>query len=86
VGTTDVLVGEEERAHPISREEVDYLCAAVNTYFQQQITPASVVSTYSGVRPLYDDGGADAKAITRDYVLKLGREAARRCSRSSAAS
>jgi glycerol-3-phosphate dehydrogenase len=37
VGTTDVLVGEEERAHPISREEVDYLCAAVNTYFQQQI-------------------------------------------------
>lgn len=33
-----------------------------------------MIATYSGVRPLYDDGSADAKAITRDYVLKLGRE------------
>ena len=75
VGTTDVLVGEAERDAPkITAEEVDYLCATVNDYFTAQIGPDDVVSTYSGVRPLYDDGGADAKAITRDYVLKLGRE------------
>jgi glycerol-3-phosphate dehydrogenase len=75
VGTTDVLVGEEERDRPkISREEIDYLCETANSYFEAQITPDDVVSTYSGVRPLYDDGGDDAKAITRDYVLKLGRE------------
>ncbi|WCT79548.1 glycerol-3-phosphate dehydrogenase [Novosphingobium humi] len=75
VGTTDLLVGEAERDAPkISAEEVDYLCATVNDYFEGQIGPDDVVSTYSGVRPLYDDGGADAKAITRDYVLKLGRE------------
>jgi glycerol-3-phosphate dehydrogenase len=75
VGTTDVLVDEVEREGPrISDAEVEYLCRAVNAYFEQQITPACVVSTYAGVRPLYDDGGQDAKAITRDYVLKLGRE------------
>jgi len=29
-----------------------------------------VVWTYSGVRPLYDDGSVDPSAVTRDYVLK----------------
>jgi glycerol-3-phosphate dehydrogenase len=77
VGTTDVTVGPGERDKPrISADEIDYLCATANSYFQKQITPSDVVSTYSGVRPLWDDGAADAKAVTRDYVLKLGREAA----------
>ena len=75
IGTTDVNVGEEERAAPrITSAEVDYLCATVNAYFTAHITPDDVVWSYAGVRPLYDDGTADAKAITRDYVLKLGRE------------
>jgi glycerol-3-phosphate dehydrogenase len=30
-----------------------------------------VVWTYSGVRPLYNDGAKSATAATRDYVLKL---------------
>jgi len=29
------------------------------------------VWTYSGVRPLYDDGASEAKAATRDYVFEL---------------
>lgn len=75
IGTTDVLVGEDQRAAPqIGADEIAYLCAAVNGYFERQTSPADVVSTYSGVRPLFDDGQSDAKAITRDYVLKLGRE------------
>ena len=27
--------------------------------------------TYSGVRPLYDDGASEAKAATREYVFEL---------------
>jgi glycerol-3-phosphate dehydrogenase len=30
-----------------------------------------VVWTYSGVRPLYDDGAGEAKAASRDYVLEM---------------
>ena len=30
-----------------------------------------VVWTYSGVRPLYDDGASEAKAATRDYVFDV---------------
>ncbi len=70
IGTTDVPVDRPEDAK-ISGEEIDYLCAAVNHYFKRQVGPADVVRTYSGVRPLYDDGASEAKAVTRDYVLEL---------------
>jgi glycerol-3-phosphate dehydrogenase len=37
------------------------------------VTPTDVVWTFSGVRPLYDDGASDAKAATREYVFELDR-------------
>src|SRR5690606_27305730 len=33
--------------------------------------PADVVASFAGVRPLYDDGDAQASDVTRDYVLDL---------------
>ena len=70
IGTTDVPVEKPEDAKT-SGDEIDYLCAAVNRYFMRQVGPGDVVRTYSGVRPLYDDGASEAKAVTRDYVLEL---------------
>ena len=71
IGTTEVpFTGEldEVSADP---PEVDYLCRVVNDYFRSPITPADVVWTYAGVRPLYDDARKNASAVTRDYVLHL---------------
>ena len=76
IGTTDVTVGAEEGRPTISAAETDYLCESVNRYFARSIGAGDVVWSYSGVRPLYDDGRSDASAVTRDYVLKLGTEAA----------
>ena len=70
IGTTDVPVERPEDAQ-ITPDEIAYLCEAANHFFVRQITPADVVRTYSGVRPLYDDGASEAKAVTRDYVLEL---------------
>jgi glycerol-3-phosphate dehydrogenase len=70
IGTTDVPVDAPEDAQ-IDDDEIAYLCEAVNRHFTTQITPADVTSTWSGVRPLYDDGASEAKAVTRDYVLEL---------------
>jgi glycerol-3-phosphate dehydrogenase len=70
IGTTDVPVEKPEDAK-VSAEEIDYLCDASNRFFIAQIGPGDVVRTYSGVRPLYDDGASEAKAVTRDYVLEL---------------
>jgi glycerol-3-phosphate dehydrogenase len=70
IGTTDIPC--EEYEHPrISSEEIEYLCGIVNGYLEKPVSAASIVWTYSGVRPLYDDGSADPSAVTRDYVLKL---------------
>jgi len=38
------------------RKEIDYLCEAASRYAEKPITPGMVVWSYSGVRPLYDDG------------------------------
>lgn len=70
IGTTDVPVDAPEDAK-IDDSEVVYLCDAVNTHFIKQITPADVTSSWSGVRPLYDDGASEAKEVTREYVLEL---------------
>ena len=43
----------------------------VNHFFRREMTPADVVWTYSGVRPLFDDGSIEASAVTRDYVFDL---------------
>ena len=72
------LIGTTDRDHAgppgevaCSEEERDYLCAAVSEYLRAPVTPAEVVWSYSGVRPLYDDGARSATAATRDYVLSL---------------
>lgn len=70
IGTTDVAV-DDPAAAVMDTHEVDYLCRAVNLYFAVQIAPDDVISLYSGVRSLYDDGAADSKDVTRDYVLEM---------------
>lgn len=70
IGTTDIPVERPEDA-VIDADEIAYLCEAANRHFARQIAPADVTSTWSGVRPLYDDGASEARAVTRDYVLEL---------------
>jgi glycerol-3-phosphate dehydrogenase len=72
IGTTDVPVDAFEQPE-ISRDEVDYLLELANTYLVRPLARADVVWTFSGVRPLYDDGASDPSSITRDYVFKLDR-------------
>lgn len=71
IGTTDVEYQQDPGSVSISPDEVDYLCRMSNRYFNTQISPADVVSTYSGVRPLLDDDAANASSVTRDYSLEL---------------
>lgn len=70
VGTTDAPVERPEDAEP-SAQEIDYLCATVNAYFDRQTAPSDVRWAFAGIRALYDDGAAKAKDVTRDYRLEL---------------
>jgi glycerol-3-phosphate dehydrogenase len=70
IGTTDQdYAGDPANVH-ISDSEVEYLCAGASEYFREPVVPADIVWTYSGVRPLFDDGASKAQEATRDYVLK----------------
>ena len=71
IGTTDQDWHGDPADVRASADEIAYLCRAASAYFTRAITPDEVVWTYSGVRPLYDDGASAAQAATRDYVLEL---------------
>ena len=70
IGTTDLDYTGEIGTVKISDEETDYLCAAASEYFVKPVTRKDIVWTYSGVRPLFNDGASAAQEATRDYVLK----------------
>ncbi len=76
IGTTDVPYTGEPGAVSCTPEEESYLLDLVGNFFKQPLTPADVVWRYAGVRPLYDDGSANASAVTRDYHLELSGDAA----------
>ena len=71
IGTTDLDFVGDPVGVTISTDEIAYLCAGASEYFRKPVTPSDVVWSYSGVRPLYDDGASAAQAATRDYVLEL---------------
>jgi len=72
IGTTDLQYNDDPDNVTITAEEITYLCDAVNSYFKQTISPADVVWTYSGVRPLLEpEDATKPSAITRDYRLEL---------------
>jgi glycerol-3-phosphate dehydrogenase len=71
IGTTDVAVESVAQAAAITPDETDYLLAAANRFLAKPLSAADVVSSYAGVRPLYDDGTDNPSEVTRDYVLKV---------------
>ena len=77
IGTTDQDFNGDLNALGAGDDEIAYLCAAASEYFVKPVTPHDVVWTYSGVRPLYDDGASKAQEATRDYVLKTDGDAER---------
>lgn len=69
IGTTDVEVTEDPASVSISQDEIDYLLEAIAQAFKKPLSADDIVWSYSGVRPLLDDGDDNASAVTRDYKL-----------------
>lgn len=76
IGTTDVPVDAPDEAPAISEAETEYLLAAVHRWFRRPVTEADIVTSWSGIRSLYDDGRSDPSRVTRDYKLDLDRHGA----------
>ena len=74
IGTTDVPYEADPGAVAISDQEVGYLLDLANSFFAKQLKRSDIVSTFSGVRPLFDDGNANLSSVTRDYRLELAAD------------
>jgi glycerol-3-phosphate dehydrogenase len=74
IGTTDQDFAGELGKVEISAEETNYLLSAASEYFAKPVTRDQIVWTYSGVRPLFDDGATAAQEATRDYVIRTEAE------------
>lgn len=73
IGTTDVRVAKPE-ATAISADEISYLCRGASRYTRMPVEPEDVVWSYSGVRPLFDDGQNNPSLVSRDYTFVLDDE------------
>lgn len=71
IGTTDIPYEGEAEDVRTDTAEIEYLLNAINRYFKEQLTPDDVLTCYSGVRALFDDGQGNPSAVTRDYVFDI---------------
>ncbi len=71
IGTTDIPQAGSPDSAQVDPAEVNYLLDTVNEYFVTQLSPADVINSFTGVRPLYDDNADNPSAVTRDYVFDL---------------
>lgn len=71
IGTTDVTYQGDPAYVSIKPAEIDYLCNIINYYFKKQISKNDVMSSFSGVRSLYDDKADTPSKTTREYHLEL---------------
>ena len=74
IGTTEVVHQNMDQKPMCSDEEKDYLLNFINNYFDFNLKTENVISSFSGVRPLYSKNTQKSKnmsSITRDYVLNL---------------
>lgn len=71
IGTTDIAYDGRTEDVAVDDSEIDYLIAVVNRYFKEKLRRQDVLHSFSGVRPLFDDGKGNPSAVTRDYVFDL---------------
>lgn len=70
IGTTDAdHIGTADKVE-CSVQEAAYLCDAASQYFEKPVRMDDIVSKYSAVRPLLDDGSKNAATATRDYIVR----------------
>jgi glycerol-3-phosphate dehydrogenase len=75
IGTTDADHEGSLDGIAATEDEIAYICTAANAYFRKQLTPADVVWSFAGVRPLVDDGSGKPETASRGYHFTVDLDA-----------
>ncbi|MEG9861528.1 MAG: glycerol-3-phosphate dehydrogenase [Parvularculales bacterium] len=76
IGTTEIVEEGDPAEAYCSEEERDYLLGMSNYFFRWphgDMGAGDIVSSWSGVRPLLDDGRAEVRTVSRDYRFEVER-------------
>jgi len=76
VGTTDTDYKGDPGDVVADADDVKYLVDAVNDQFDGvQVSPADIISSWAGVRPLVaDEGSPTPSDVSRDFIIEVGPE------------
>lgn len=74
IGTTEVLCDRPNDKPSPDEDEIAYLLNSCNRTFERKLHAKEIYYTYSGIRPLCDDGAQSTSTLTRDYVLELDQD------------
>lgn len=80
IGTTDEPWDKAPEDVVISDREIDYMIEETNRYLRKPIGRSDIVWSYSGVRPLFEVGGArdsNLSTLTRDYSFEVDHDGGR---------
>lgn len=70
VGTTDTDFSGDPAEVKTTTDDVEYLLKIINEYFPTaQITKETLINTYSGVRPLVNDGAGFTSKVSREHTI-----------------
>lgn len=75
IGTTDADHHGSLDNIAATPEEIAYICASAGAYFRQGLSPADVIYSYAGVRPLVDDGSGKPETASRGYHFDIDTDA-----------
>lgn len=71
IGTTEQDYRGDPAAVAVSESEIRYLLDSVNGYFRSPVSAEKIVWSYSGVRTLIEQAGAEARKLSREYALDI---------------
>jgi glycerol-3-phosphate dehydrogenase len=71
IGTTDADHDGPLDNITATPAEIAYICESAAAYFKQRLTPADVIYSYAGVRPLVDDGSGKPETASRGYHFDI---------------
>jgi glycerol-3-phosphate dehydrogenase len=69
IGTTDTLTDESPDALTVTPAEIAYLLDGHNHYLAPALTPADVLGTFAGLRPLIRDRPDEPARLSREFRL-----------------
>lgn len=69
IGTTDIAFEDEPQTAIVTAEEIEYLCNVVNQYFHHPLKEKQIITSWAGVRALWDNGSINPSQISRDCKI-----------------